>query len=68
LLDAAGKNPEILILVETSRPDLLPILPKVVELAPTAVLLLVSVINLKVGPGALQAGAFGRLIVGAVQI
>jgi hypothetical protein len=65
-LEAAGKNPEILILVEASGPDLLPILPKVVELAPSALPLLASVVSL--GPGALQAGAFASAAAAALAV
>jgi len=56
LLKLAGTNPDILVLVEASGPELLPILPKVIELAPPALPLLSSVVGL--GPGFLQAGAF----------
>jgi hypothetical protein len=66
LLEAAGKNPDILILVEASGPELLPILPKVVELAPSALPLLASVVSL--GPGALQAGAFASAAAAALAV
>lgn len=66
LLEAAGKNPDILVLVEASGPELLPILPKVVELAPSALPLLASVVSL--GPGALQAGAFASAAAAALAI
>lgn len=66
LLEAAGKNPDILILVEASGPELLPILPKVVELAPSALPLLASVVSL--GPGTLQAGAFASAAAAALAV
>merc|ERR1712071_531860 len=36
LLELAASNPDILVLVEASGPELIPILPKVVDLAPSA--------------------------------
>jgi Protein of unknown function (DUF1118) len=46
LLAQAAEYPEILILVEASGPELLPILPKIVELAPGALPLLASAISI----------------------
>ena len=45
LLAQAAEYPEILVLVEASGPELLPILPKIVELAPGALPLLASAIS-----------------------
>lgn len=46
LLAQAAKYPEILVLVEASGPELLPILPKIVDLAPGALPLLASAITI----------------------
>eukprot|EP00594_Rhizosolenia_setigera_P002814 CAMPEP_0178940110 /NCGR_PEP_ID=MMETSP0789-20121207/610_1 /TAXON_ID=3005 /ORGANISM="Rhizosolenia setigera, Strain CCMP 1694" /LENGTH=194 /DNA_ID=CAMNT_0020619079 /DNA_START=97 /DNA_END=681 /DNA_ORIENTATION=+ len=56
LIDLAASNPEILILVEASGPELLPVLPKVVEIAPGALPLAVAALG--ISPGLLNAGAF----------
>lgn len=45
LLAEAAEYPEILVLVEASGPELLPILPKIVELAPGALPLLASAVG-----------------------
>eukprot|EP00586_Coscinodiscus_wailesii_P005927 CAMPEP_0172489404 /NCGR_PEP_ID=MMETSP1066-20121228/19356_1 /TAXON_ID=671091 /ORGANISM="Coscinodiscus wailesii, Strain CCMP2513" /LENGTH=197 /DNA_ID=CAMNT_0013257219 /DNA_START=96 /DNA_END=689 /DNA_ORIENTATION=+ len=66
LLELAADNPEILVLVEASGPDVLPILPKLVELAPPALPLLAQAITIK--PGALQAGAVVSLAAAAGAI
>lgn len=64
LLLEISENPDILILVEASGPELLPILPKIVDLAPGALPLLASAIAIPTplisaaGIGALGAAAF----------
>ena len=67
LLALAAENKEVLILVEAATPELLPILPKVVEIAPGALPLLASAVT--VPPGVLQtlglaslAGAAGAVV------
>jgi len=61
LLELAADNPDILILVEASGPELLPILPTVVNLAPGALPLLAAAVSIPppliafVGLGALAA-------------
>ena len=66
LLALAAQNKEILILVEAATPELLPILPKLVQLAPPALPLLASAVT--VPPAVLQilglasiAGAAGAV-------
>ena len=54
LLELAADNPDILILVEASGPELLPILPTLVDLAPAALPLLGAAISV---PPALIGGA-----------
>lgn len=61
LLELAASNPEILILVEASGPELLPILPTVVDLAPAALPLLASAVSIP--PPAI--GAAGLAILAA---
>lgn len=68
LLQLAADNPEILVLVESATPELLPLLPKVVELAPAALPLLATAVS--ISPGTLQAlglvslaGAAGAVVV-----
>ena len=46
LLKLASDNPDILVLVEASGPEILPILPKVVKLAPPALPLLAAAISI----------------------
>jgi hypothetical protein len=64
LLTLAVENPDILILVEASGPDLLPILPTVVDLAPGALPLLAAAVGIPApliqgaGLGVLAAAAF----------
>jgi hypothetical protein len=53
-LALAAENPDILILVEASGPELLPLLPTIVDLAPAALPLLAAAVS--VPPGAI-AGA-----------
>jgi hypothetical protein len=64
LLLEISENPDILILVEASGPELLPLLPKIVDLAPGALPLLATAITVPTpvisaaGIGALGAAAF----------
>lgn len=67
LLALAAENKEILILVEAATPEVLPILPKLVDLAPPALPLLASAVTIP--PPVLQllglasfAGAAGALV------
>lgn len=55
----ASENPEILVLVEASGPELLPLLPKIVDLAPAALPLLASAVS--VPPGVLSVAGVGIL-------
>ena len=59
LLQLAASNPEILVLVEASGPELLPILPTVVKVAPPALPLLAAAIQ--VPPPALAVLGLGAL-------
>lgn len=68
LLALAAENKEILVLVEAATPELLPLLPKVVELAPGALPLLatavtISPVTLSVLGLASFAGAVGAVVV-----
>lgn len=45
LLELAADNPDILILVEASGPELLPVLPKIVDVAPAALPLLATAVS-----------------------
>ena len=54
LLELAADNPDILILVEASGPEFLPLLPALVDLAPGALPLLAALISI---PTPLIAGA-----------
>mmetsp|Transcript_4145 Transcript_4145/g.6069 ORF Transcript_4145/g.6069 Transcript_4145/m.6069 type:complete len:193 (+) Transcript_4145:81-659(+) len=49
LLELAAENPDILIIVEAAGPELLPILPKLIELAPPALPLLASAVTISPG-------------------
>ena len=51
-LDLASQNPSLLVLVEAAGPDILPLLPKIIEIAPDALPLLALGLDLK--PGTLQ--------------
>ena len=65
LLKLASDNPEILVLVEASGPELLPVLPKLVELAPPALPLLAAAISIP--PALLQvAGAASLALAGLI--
>jgi len=66
LLDLAAKNPDVLVLVEASGPELLPVLPKVVELAPPALPLLASAIT--ISPSQLQTAAALSAAAGAATV
>lgn len=52
LLKLASENKEVLILVESATPEVLPILPKLLELAPPALPLLAQAVA--ISPGTLQ--------------
>tara|TARA_B110000305_G_scaffold207089_1_gene238418 strand:- start:921 stop:1400 length:480 start_codon:yes stop_codon:yes gene_type:complete len=66
LLKEAGKNPDLLILVEAASPELLPFLPKIVSLAPAAIPLLAALVGVPstalFGVGAGAVGAAGFLV------
>ena len=59
LLALAASNKDVMIIVESAGPELLPILPKVVEIAPGALPLLGAAIQ--VSPGVLQAAGLASL-------
>jgi len=66
-LELASSNPDLLVLVEAAGPDILPLLPKLVELAPDALPLLA--LGLEIKPGTLStlgaaalAGAVGAVV------
>lgn len=59
LLKLASDNPDILVLVEASGPELLPVLPTVVKLAPPALPLLASAISIP--PGLLQVAGLASI-------
>jgi len=63
LLALAAENKEILILVEAATPELLPLLPKVVEIAPGALPLLATAVS--VPPGLLSVVGLGSLAAAA---
>ena len=63
LLALAATNKDVLILVESATPELLPILPKVVELAPPALPLLASAVSIP--PAAIQALGLASLAAAA---
>ena len=63
LLALAAENKDILILVEASTPEILPLLPKVVEVAPGALPLLATLIQ--VSPGTLSVAGAGALAAAA---
>ncbi|KAG7368782.1 DUF1118 domain containing protein [Nitzschia inconspicua] len=68
LLALAAENKEILILVEAATPEVLPLLPKLVDLAPGALPLLAAAISIP--PGVISAVGFASLAaaVGAVVV
>lgn len=59
LLKLAASNKEVMILVEAAGPEVLPILPKIVDLAPGVLPLLGSAIQ--ISPSALQTLAIGAV-------
>lgn len=59
LLLLAAENPDILIITEAAGPELLPLLPKLIDLAPPALPLLALAI--KIPPALLQIAAVGSL-------
>ena len=68
LLALAATNKEVLILVESATPELLPLLPKIVELAPGALPLLATAISIP--PAAIQVAGLASLgaAAGAVAV
>lgn len=60
LLSFAAEQPELLVLVEASGPELLPILPTIVELAPAALPLLSLVVGIP--SSALSAAGLASLV------
>lgn len=66
LLALASQNPDILILVEASGPELLPLLPALVDLTPAALPLLASAVGIP--PVALQAVGAGALAAAGLAV
>lgn len=66
LLELAADNPEILILVEASGPEVLKILPTIVDIAPGALPLLAAAIS--VPPSALNGGAAASVVAAAAIV
>jgi hypothetical protein len=66
LLELAADNPDILILVEASGPELIPILPTVVDLAPAALPLLAAAVS--VPPPALSGAGAAALAAAAAAV
>lgn len=64
LLKLASDNPDILVLVEASGPELLPILPTVVKLAPPALPLLAAAVSIP--PALLQVAGLASIGLTAV--
>lgn len=62
-LELAASKPELLVLVEASGPELLPILPKVVDLAPDVLPLAAQAIT--INPGALSTAAVASFLAAA---
>ena len=66
-LKLASENPDILILVEASGPELLPLLPKIVDLAPAALPILASAVSVPApaiaAAGLAAIGAAGAAVV-----
>mmetsp|Transcript_2154 Transcript_2154/g.6133 ORF Transcript_2154/g.6133 Transcript_2154/m.6133 type:complete len:193 (-) Transcript_2154:121-699(-) len=63
LLALAAQNKEILVLVEAATPEVLPILPKIVEVAPAALPLLANAVAIP--PSALQVAGLGAFAAAA---
>merc|ERR1712228_465486 len=55
----ASENPDLLVLVEAAGPDIIPLLPKLVEVAPDALPLLA--LGLEIKPGLLQTAGIAAL-------
>lgn len=69
LLALAAENPDILILVEASGPELLPLLPTIVDLAPGALPLLAAAVSIPTPLiGAAGIGALGAAYAAVVGI
>jgi Protein of unknown function (DUF1118) len=66
LLAIAAENKDVLILVEAATPEVLPILPKLVELAPGALPLLASAVTIP--PGVLSVAGLGSLAAAAAAV
>jgi hypothetical protein len=66
LLKLASENPDILVLVEASGPELLPILPGVVKLAPSALPLLATAISIP--PALLQVAGLASIGLAALIV
>ena len=66
LLDLAASNPDILVLVEASGPELLPLLPTIVDLAPGVLPLAGAAIGTP--PIVLQLGAVASLAAAAAVL
>lgn len=67
LLELAASNPDILILVEASGPELLPLLPKLVDLAPPALPLLATAVSVP-PPAIASAGIAALAAAGAALV
>jgi hypothetical protein len=69
LLALIAENPDILILVEASGPELLPILPTLVDLAPGALPLLATAVSIPpIVIGGVGVGALGAAIAAVAVI
>lgn len=66
LLALIADNPDVLVLVEASGPDLLPILPTIVDLAPAALPLLAAAVS--VPPPAIGAAGAAALAAAAAAV
>lgn len=66
LLALAAENKDILILVEAATPELLPLLPKVVEVAPGALPLLATAVSIP--PAVLSVVGLGSLAAAAAAV
>jgi Protein of unknown function (DUF1118) len=66
LLAIIADNPDVLVLVEASGPDLLPILPTIVDLAPAALPLLAAAVSIP--PSAIGAAGAAALAAAAAAV
>jgi hypothetical protein len=66
LLKLASDNPDILVLVEASGPEVLPLLPKIVKLAPPALPLLGAAVGIP--PILLQVAGLGSIALAALIV